>query len=60
MHFFLRNGKTSYIDNETNKTVNKENYKEGKLQELTIITNTTIKPYRVRYISNGILIQIPK
>ncbi|MEZ7497123.1 hypothetical protein QO200_00035 [Flavobacterium sp. Arc3] len=28
----LRHGKTSYIDIETNKTVNKETYKEGKLK----------------------------
>ncbi|NRT12470.1 toxin-antitoxin system YwqK family antitoxin [Flavobacterium sp. 14A] len=28
----LRNGKTSYIDSTTNKTIRKENYKEGKLK----------------------------
>jgi antitoxin component YwqK of YwqJK toxin-antitoxin module len=28
----LRNGKTEYIDKKTNKTINKENYKEGKLK----------------------------
>lgn len=28
----LRNGKTEYIDTKTNKTVNKETYKEGKLK----------------------------
>jgi antitoxin component YwqK of YwqJK toxin-antitoxin module len=28
----LRNGKTSFIDIATNKTINKENYKEGKLK----------------------------
>ncbi|WP_396167749.1 hypothetical protein [Flavobacterium sp.] len=29
----LRNGKTSYVDLITNKTVNKETYKDGKLKE---------------------------
>ena len=29
----LRNGKTTFVNLETNKTINKENYKEGKLKE---------------------------
>jgi antitoxin component YwqK of YwqJK toxin-antitoxin module len=29
----LRNGKTSFIDLKTNKTINKETYKDGKLKE---------------------------
>lgn len=29
----LRNGKTSFVDLKTNKTINKETYKDGKLKE---------------------------